>query len=404
MRRPMLTLLICGSAAAVALGAGWAASGVVEARIAERVARLAEAQGHDWVAARVDGLTLTLAGAAPDAEAAASARLALGPAAAPARVIDLIAVDAPPRRPDPSAAEAPAGGEYAAEPVAASGSAAGPKRGSEARGEAGAAGPFSGPHPDAPARDAGPWLRAALADGRVTIKGAAPDEATRAAVRSYAAAAFGAAQVDGALTLGAGPAPGWGAAALAALDGLALLRAGEAAAAGRRLTLAGEAADHETAPRLAALAPPEGWEAALDVVVPPPPPPGLAPDACAEALAAVVAETPVQFAPGSAEIDPESGPVLDALARTLAGCRPDAIEIGGHTDSQGSEGYNRRLSQERAEAVREALLERGAAPARLRAAGYGESRPVADNASEAGRARNRRIAFEPAPDAPEPDG
>lgn len=65
--------------------------------------------------------------------------------------------------------------------------------------------------------------------------------------------------------------------------------------------------------------------------------------------------------------------------------------IEGHTDSRASESYNQALSQRRAEAVRQALIERGIDPARLTAIGYGESRPVASNATPAGRQQNRRV-------------
>jgi OOP family OmpA-OmpF porin len=66
--------------------------------------------------------------------------------------------------------------------------------------------------------------------------------------------------------------------------------------------------------------------------------------------------------------------------------------VEGHTDSRGSDEYNERLSQRRADAVREALLERFSIdPSRVQAIGYGESRPVADNETAAGRAENRRV-------------
>ena len=67
------------------------------------------------------------------------------------------------------------------------------------------------------------------------------------------------------------------------------------------------------------------------------------------------------------------------------------IEVGGHTDATGSTELNQALSQLRAEAVRAALIAQGVDAARLRAVGYGESRPVADNDTDEGRARNRRV-------------
>jgi OOP family OmpA-OmpF porin len=69
------------------------------------------------------------------------------------------------------------------------------------------------------------------------------------------------------------------------------------------------------------------------------------------------------------------------------------MEIGGHTDAQGSEEGNRALSQTRAEAVLLALQGRQVDVSALTAVGYGESRPIADNETEAGREANRRIEF-----------
>jgi outer membrane protein OmpA-like peptidoglycan-associated protein len=67
------------------------------------------------------------------------------------------------------------------------------------------------------------------------------------------------------------------------------------------------------------------------------------------------------------------------------------ILIAGHTDSTGSESHNQQLSERRAEAVKNALMSNGVSPMRMRTVGYGESRPIADNNTEAGRQLNRRV-------------
>jgi OOP family OmpA-OmpF porin len=120
---------------------------------------------------------------------------------------------------------------------------------------------------------------------------------------------------------------------------------------------------------------------------------------CVAKLSGAVAGAPISFAPSSAEIGEESAAVLDDLAATLKRCVVRKIEIGGHTDAQGRESTNLLLSQTRADAVLDALLARGVSLEKLVAKGYGESTPVADNGSEAGRARNRRIEFTVAEDA-----
>lgn len=97
------------------------------------------------------------------------------------------------------------------------------------------------------------------------------------------------------------------------------------------------------------------------------------------------------FSSGSAEIRPSLGRILDALAAALAGEANVAIQVVGHTDSQGGEMVNLKLSIARAEAVAEHLRRRGIALERLSADGRGEADPLTGNATEAGRMRNRRV-------------
>lgn len=74
-------------------------------------------------------------------------------------------------------------------------------------------------------------------------------------------------------------------------------------------------------------------------------------------------------------------------------CSTVKIEVAGHTDSTGSEALNERLSKARAEAIRAMLVKHGVEAARIRTAGYGAAKPVADNVTPAGKAQNRRIEF-----------
>lgn len=99
----------------------------------------------------------------------------------------------------------------------------------------------------------------------------------------------------------------------------------------------------------------------------------------------------IQFDFDSAAIRPESSPHLDALYDGLVQSPAAAITVIGHTSSEGSEDYNQDLSERRAAAVTEALVSRGLDAGRLAAAGRGEAEPIADNATEAGRALNRRV-------------
>jgi outer membrane protein OmpA-like peptidoglycan-associated protein len=99
----------------------------------------------------------------------------------------------------------------------------------------------------------------------------------------------------------------------------------------------------------------------------------------------------VNFITDSAELTPESKATLDRTAASLARWPEVRVEVGGHTDSMADDAYNMQLSQRRAETVRAYLIRAGISAKRLEARGYGETRPIAPNDTEAGRARNRRV-------------
>lgn len=101
----------------------------------------------------------------------------------------------------------------------------------------------------------------------------------------------------------------------------------------------------------------------------------------------------VFFASGSAELLVASTNELDRLYQLLADNNSLRIQINGHTDHVGSDEDNRRLSEARAKAVYDYLIEKGIDAGRLRYKGYGESLPIADNEIETGRQQNRRTEF-----------
>lgn len=103
----------------------------------------------------------------------------------------------------------------------------------------------------------------------------------------------------------------------------------------------------------------------------------------------------IRFKTDSAELLPSSDPILDDVARAMKR-HPEIrkVRVEGHSDNVGDRAYNRKLSHERARSVRQALIKRGVSPRRLEAAGYGETRPIATNRTERGRAKNRRVQFE----------
>ena len=99
----------------------------------------------------------------------------------------------------------------------------------------------------------------------------------------------------------------------------------------------------------------------------------------------------VYFETNKADLKPESKEVLDRVAASLK-ANPDVkVEVQGHTDSSGSRALNVRLSQARAESVRNYLIGQGVAAGQLTAKGYGPDKPIADNGTAEGRAKNRRV-------------
>ncbi len=102
----------------------------------------------------------------------------------------------------------------------------------------------------------------------------------------------------------------------------------------------------------------------------------------------------INFAPGSAQIPQESYDFLNkATAAIKAAPSGTHLEVAGHTDNTGDDASNMSLSRQRADTVRNYLIQQGVDPNELVAAGYGQTKPVATNATEEGRFRNRRIEF-----------
>ncbi len=99
----------------------------------------------------------------------------------------------------------------------------------------------------------------------------------------------------------------------------------------------------------------------------------------------------VTFATDRDQVIPPFYPTLDSVALVLRKFDKTLIDVDGHTDSVGNAGYNQDLSERRANSVANYLASRGVDPRRMSAVGYGLERPIASNASEIGRAQNRRV-------------
>jgi OmpA-OmpF porin, OOP family len=117
----------------------------------------------------------------------------------------------------------------------------------------------------------------------------------------------------------------------------------------------------------------------------------------------VITGKTINFESGKAVIKADSLPLLDALATASKDCAGTQIEVAGHTDQQGNDGFNLRLSEERANAVVVALAERGVPKDRLLPKGYGETKLLDQAATPEALAKNRRIEFSVAAAAPVAD-
>ncbi len=102
----------------------------------------------------------------------------------------------------------------------------------------------------------------------------------------------------------------------------------------------------------------------------------------------------ITFENNSAKVDSASMQNIDKVVNFMQLNKNYDIKIVGYTDDRGSAAYNQKLSQRRADAVKKLLIEKGVEPARVSALGRGEENPIADNATEEGRAQNRRIEAE----------
>ena len=129
--------------------------------------------------------------------------------------------------------------------------------------------------------------------------------------------------------------------------------------------------------------------------VAPAPTPAPAPEPTPEPEAPVAqvvrVELDVKFDFDKSVVKPNSYGDVKNLADFMKQYPQTTTVVEGHTDSVGPDAYNQKLSQRRADAVKQVLVKDGIAPNRVSSVGYGKSRPVADNATEAGRAINRRV-------------
>ncbi|PRX35459.1 OmpA-OmpF porin, OOP family [Meinhardsimonia xiamenensis] len=236
-------------------------------------------------------------------------------------------------------------------------------------------------------------------EGLLQLRGRVPDQRIRDAVIGFSRARFSGADVYGAMRVDPELPDGWPKRVLAALEALAHLEHGAVVVQPDYVEIRGTTTLEEGKAEISRILSAELGEAenfAIEVRYVPPPEPDEAlpsPQDCVDRINGILAAAKITFAPGSADITPEAGDTLDRIAEAMRGCEHVPMEIGGHTDSQGRESMNLRLSQNRADAVLNALLARRVDTRNLSAKGYGETQPIAPNDTEEGREANRRIEF-----------
>lgn len=248
--------------------------------------------------------------------------------------------------------------------------------------------------------------------GKVELRGRVTDAMQRKAVDNFAKAQFGSEMVYTATRIDPDLPRGWPVRVLAGLEALSQLHQGKLLVRADTVEVSGVTGSQGAKDRISQILSNKlgkgqsfkvsvRYEEKLDPLAALP-----TPQECVAKVNALVAEQKITFEPGSAEIDGSAAGLMTALAQALEQCKALPMEIQGHTDSQGSEDGNKALSQARAEAVLVALQGRRVDVSEMSAVGYGEERPIADNETDEGREKNRRIEFhligeEPATPAPQ---
>ena len=236
-------------------------------------------------------------------------------------------------------------------------------------------------------------------EGLVQMRGRSRDERTKTAINNFAKALFGSENVHDTTRIDSAIPDGWPVRVLTGIEALSKLHHGSLLVTQTMLELRGTADKEEAKTEVTQLLSDKlgensyyqmfvNYEEALNKAALLP-----SPEECVVRINTILAEKQIDFAPSSTRIEGEAVEIVDKIAAAMTDCDEVAMEIGGHTDSQGRETMNLTLSQARAEAVLDALLRREILTTYLTAKGYGEIRPIADNKTEVGRKANRRIEF-----------
>jgi OmpA-OmpF porin, OOP family len=229
----------------------------------------------------------------------------------------------------------------------------------------------------------------------LTLTGYVPDNNVHAALAAAAGRKFFSEKVVDNLKASIGAPSGFASAVVPALGALSRLSTGTLVVSDREVKLSGDAFYDAAAVQIRAGFGkdfPQAWQFKADISVKPAAAPVDA-TVCQELFSDVLAKGKIRFESGRAIIDPDSAGLLDRLIEIALRCPTANIEIAGHTDSDGEDGFNQTLSEKRAQAVTDYLVKAGLPASRFTAVGYGSTQPIATNDTDQGKAQNRRIEF-----------
>ena len=229
----------------------------------------------------------------------------------------------------------------------------------------------------------------------LTLSGYVPDNNVHAAIARAASRKFVSEKVVDNLKSSLGAPSGFSAAIVTALGGLSRLSTGTLVVSDREVKLSGDALYEGAAAQIrAGLAKdfPQGFQFKPEISVKPPAAP-VDPTVCQQLFSELLSKGKIRFEQGRAALDPDSTALLDRLIEIALRCPAANIEVAGHTDGDGEDGFNQALSEKRAQAVVDYLVKAGLPPSRFAAVGYGSTQPIAGNDSDEGKAQNRRIEF-----------
>jgi len=233
----------------------------------------------------------------------------------------------------------------------------------------------------------------------VQLRGRINSEIARQTADSFARAAFGSATVRTTARVDETLPATWSSRVLAGLEALSRLSNGAVVVTPDALRITGNTGNQNASSEIAGVLADklgESEEFEIEVLYQEKLDPLLGiptPEECEAKIVEIIGERKITFEPGSATLDAATRDIMDEIAELLQLCGDIPLVIAGHTDSQGREVMNQQLSQDRAQAVVDALRNRRVLTASYEVKGYGEEQPIASNDTEEGREANRRIEF-----------